>query len=421
MTQEIDDLREHIRAYLDDHPFIDAVAPKSPRSEKVRLAVYRTKDGKPIGVEFDKKTLQNLWVRADDATQVTLPDTKVTPKKWNGEEWKGDDEGGANHNLKHYDDFPGHDLVRFGVKTKQDAHSVLDHLLPKRPKNRYLLKVNGDMHCPDGICRPTLSEEWEGGEVLIPKSGAVRFANDKFTKAPEIQQGDEVLIWTHEYGGHGDGWGLTAIATVGATRQSDGFIAVQLGDVERILHPFGFLDLDDGPTGSRILDAAKARRDHRAWMLEENEYQEILNLIEKRGARTPEDASEEIENRRLNWRKSRPVQGQFRNALLQEYGERCVLTGCSTLQALEAAHVLPHNGSTIRDQTDNGLLLRRDLHSMFDALLWSIEPASSTVRLAKRLSDKNYEYLDGAPVKHTVSPENLKIHFEQFLKTEKDA
>jgi putative restriction endonuclease len=47
------------------------------------------------------------------------------------------------------------------------------------------------------------------------------------------------------------------------------------------------------------------------------------------------------------------------------YGRKCAVTGERTLPALDAAHIKPFH--TSGDHTiDNGILLRRDLHALFD-------------------------------------------------------
>lgn len=286
--------------------------------------------------------------------------------------------------------------------------------------NRYLLKVNGVKHCPDGNCYPETSVQWEGGEVLIPADGPVWFDGDVFQPAPEIANNDEVWIWTHEYSTHGAGWGLTARARVTGTRPNGGFLAVQLEDVDRLLHPFGFLDLDKQPDEKSFLGFIHARRDHRAWFMDDQAHSELIAVLTARGADNPSTPEEEVAQRSLNWQKQRPVQGQFRKQLLERHGGKCAVTQCSTLQALEAAHVLPHDGSAARDDVSNGLLLRRDLHRMFDALLWSIDPYASTVRLSKRIDDPTFEDLDSNSVDHSIAPDNLLSHFKAFLDAEKN-
>lgn len=58
-------------------------------------------------------------------------------------------------------------------------------------------------------------------------------------------------------------------------------------------------------------------------------------------------------------------QGSFRLAVVDAYGGACTVTGEHSLPALEAAHIRPwHKGGT--HELHNGLLLRRDLHRLFD-------------------------------------------------------
>ncbi|MCG8277945.1 MULTISPECIES: HNH endonuclease [Stenotrophomonas] len=83
----------------------------------------------------------------------------------------------------------------------------------------------------------------------------------------------------------------------------------------------------------------------------------------------------------------------FRAKLLDAYGGRCAITGCSALEVLEAAHVLPYKG-THSNRVDNGLLLRADLHTLFDCQLLWITPVH-TVALAPSLLTTDYAGLQG--------------------------
>ena len=66
-------------------------------------------------------------------------------------------------------------------------------------------------------------------------------------------------------------------------------------------------------------------------------------------------------------------QGAFRVVVTDAYRRRCAITGEKTLPALEAAHIRPYatGGS---HEVSNGLLLRRDLHSLFDAGYVTVTP-----------------------------------------------
>ena len=59
-------------------------------------------------------------------------------------------------------------------------------------------------------------------------------------------------------------------------------------------------------------------------------------------------------------------QGAFRVLVTDIYQRRCAVTQERTLPALEAAHIRPY-GDGGEHEARNGLLLRRDIHSLFDA------------------------------------------------------
>lgn len=58
-------------------------------------------------------------------------------------------------------------------------------------------------------------------------------------------------------------------------------------------------------------------------------------------------------------------QGGFRVVVLDEYARRCSITGERTLPVLEAAHIQPYSEDGPHD-VSNGILLRSDLHTLFD-------------------------------------------------------
>lgn len=87
-------------------------------------------------------------------------------------------------------------------------------------------------------------------------------------------------------------------------------------------------------------------------------------------------------------------QPQFRKQLLKAYQGRCAITACSLQQVLEAAHIHPYLG----DETNvvsNGLLLRADVHTLFDlGLLW-INPADLRIEISEVLRDSEYVSIEG--------------------------
>jgi putative restriction endonuclease len=94
----------------------------------------------------------------------------------------------------------------------------------------------------------------------------------------------------------------------------------------------------------------------------------------------------------------RKGQAKFRSALIAAYGGKCAITGCDALEALEAAHISPYKGDQ-SDHPQNGLLLRGDLHSLFDLGLLAIDPETLTVVLAPKLANTSYASLAGQAIR----------------------
>lgn len=63
---------------------------------------------------------------------------------------------------------------------------------------------------------------------------------------------------------------------------------------------------------------------------------------------------------------TRPGQATFRIDVEKAYSYRCAITGERTRPALEAAHIVPWKETRLHD-VRNGLLLRSDIHNLFDA------------------------------------------------------
>ena len=78
--------------------------------------------------------------------------------------------------------------------------------------------------------------------------------------------------------------------------------------------------------------------------------------------------------------RTRRGQPQFRAQLLTSYGYRCAFSTCDVPAVLEAAHIEPYGlGGTY--ETSNGLLLRADLHTLFDLCLLTVDAASGSLLL----------------------------------------
>lgn len=92
--------------------------------------------------------------------------------------------------------------------------------------------------------------------------------------------------------------------------------------------------------------------------------------------------------------RARRGQKRFRDALIEAYAARCAITGCDVLDVLEAAHITPYLGPDTNNVT-NGLLLRADLHTLFDTQLVAVDPETLKVLVSPRIEDLGYRALHG--------------------------
>lgn len=106
-------------------------------------------------------------------------------------------------------------------------------------------------------------------------------------------------------------------------------------------------------------------------------------------------------------------QQDFRRKLLERYNNTCVITNCKIVDILEAAHINPYRGNN-DNHISNGLLLRADIHTLFDLDLIRINPGHYTVEIDKKLMGSEYEQYDGLSLldyEKLISKEALKIKY----------
>lgn len=152
---------------------------------------------------------------------------------------------------------------------------------------------------------------------------------------------------------------------------------------------------------------------------------DLSGMAREPGAPTPlvgADAGERYGTERVV--RPRLGQGTFRYALEQAYG-RCAVTGEHSLPALDAAHITPY-GDGGDHALDNGLLLRADVHRLFDAGYVTVTP-DYAFRVSRRLREdfdngKVYYDLDGQTIWTPKAPypspdrQRLEAHAtERFL------
>ncbi|QOY63692.1 HNH endonuclease [Lysobacter sp. H21R4] len=129
--------------------------------------------------------------------------------------------------------------------------------------------------------------------------------------------------------------------------------------------------------------------------------------------------SDDHRERDLRTTYHRPHQPAFREALIRAYGPQCCITGSSVVEALEAAHISAYRGER-SNHLQNGLLLRADLHNLFDRFMFSVHPESLLVKLSARLLyEPSYQKLEGKKLlteSSAIRPSRraLEAHWDEF-------
>ena len=77
-------------------------------------------------------------------------------------------------------------------------------------------------------------------------------------------------------------------------------------------------------------------------------------------------------------------QGSFRLLVTDAYHYRCAMTSERTLPVLEAAHIRPY-AKDGKHELSNGLLLRSDLHKLFDLGYVSVDPREKRILVSDRI------------------------------------
>ena len=131
--------------------------------------------------------------------------------------------------------------------------------------------------------------------------------------------------------------------------------------------------------------------------LSESEFQELLEqaggVEEFHGIPLLPKSTVELE-RVLREVRLRLGQSEFRKEIIAAYNAQCAVSGCNAVEALEAAHIDPYSGVE-SNHPSNGLLLRADIHTLFDLNLIAIDPKNLTIVLDPCLKNSTYCDLEG--------------------------
>jgi len=148
---------------------------------------------------------------------------------------------------------------------------------------------------------------------------------------------------------------------------------------------------------ARFVHAVAAFKTH-------NEEPSIDDLIEHDGEQADESGAFDLANaeegrekvfRSINLRRGQP---EFRKKLLSAYGGQCAMSDCDCVDALEAAHIQPYNGEKT-NHVQNGLLLRSDLHVLFDLGKIGVDASNFSIIVGDKIKKTHYGELHGKPLR----------------------
>ena len=119
-------------------------------------------------------------------------------------------------------------------------------------------------------------------------------------------------------------------------------------------------------------------------------------------------------------------QGGFRVLITDAYERRCAITNERTLPVLEAAHIRPYVQGGAHELS-NGLLLRSDLHTLFDRGYVTIDPEDQRILVSQRIREefkngREYYQLHGRDLRLPANPiaipsrESLQFHAENVFR-----
>ena len=148
-------------------------------------------------------------------------------------------------------------------------------------------------------------------------------------------------------------------------------------------------------------------------------YDQILGRVHFSSSTNGSDAEKVISDTKycVSMAKHRLGQGAFRVAVTDTYYRRCAISGERTLPVLQAAHIKPfaQNGPNL---IQNGILLRSDIHTLFDNGYLTISP-DFHVEVSHRLKDdfgngKIYYQYHGEKI-ITLPEKNTEMPALEFL------
>jgi hypothetical protein len=149
--------------------------------------------------------------------------------------------------------------------------------------------------------------------------------------------------------------------------------------------------------------------------------QQVAQIVSEQGEPFDPNGQDDARARVLRQVVQRRGQQKFRKSLIAAYGGRCAITGCPVTPLLEAAHITPYLGPDT-NSISNGLLLRADLHTLWDLGLVAIDPETQRVWVSIEVDDSTYRNLSGRqifPPAHSAQQPSMAALQQQWDQSQK--
>lgn len=134
----------------------------------------------------------------------------------------------------------------------------------------------------------------------------------------------------------------------------------------------------------------------------ENSLTDVFAIIQ--------EASDDELNKIQSLINKRKNQSLFRKNLMTLYKGTCPVSGMNVNEVLEAAHIVSHSIKGI-NSNDNGILLRSDLHKLFDKNLLLINPNTLEVSLHSSLKNTEYEKFSGKRIGKRIDDSEISYEY----------
>lgn len=187
-------------------------------------------------------------------------------------------------------------------------------------------------------------------------------------------------------------------------------------------HDIAWVDLAGVLSGPQLRNLCKDPKSQQS--MRPLQWEALRNAVKAAGQGPVLDALTSSSARITGGHKERTVrvrvgQPQFRKTLIAKYGPVCAFTGTGPLTTLEAGHLYSYAKSG-EHHTDGGLLLRRDVHRLFDLGFLAVDPMTLKIDVHADLHDfPVYKSLDGCAL-HVALTKRQKDWLEHHWSAHRD-